>query len=274
MVGLPRRTDKMLRVTTTRVATSPRTSARPLPSAIVAVGVMTWISAVLLLDSDGGRWLQRLLGVATWALLVFVLARESSLARVQTAVVVVFASLVEYTFSPLLEVYTYRFDNVPAYVPPGHGLVYLAALAIGRTVFVRTHASVCRTLAVTAVGAWAAYGLVFAERPDVLGAFWFVCLAGFLRWGPSPGLYVGAALVVSYLEIAGTSLGTWTWQPHDPTGLVAIGNPPSGAAGGYGWFDLAATLLAPGLLVRWRRARSRRRGRVVTATPGDSPHRP
>ncbi len=91
-----------------------------------------------------------------------------------------------------------------------------------------------------------------ASRPDALGAFWFLCLLGFLRWGPSRGLYVGAFLVVSYLELLGTSLGTWAWQPHDPTGLVSIGNPPSGAAGGYGWFDLAALLLGPALLVRWR----------------------
>ena len=72
-------------------------------------------------------------GSATWLVLVGLLAGESPLVRMQTAVVVVFATVIEYTCSPLLEVYLYRFHNVPAYVPPGHGLVYLAALAIGRT---------------------------------------------------------------------------------------------------------------------------------------------
>jgi hypothetical protein len=38
---------------------------------------------------------------------------------------------VEFTFSPLLEVYLYRFHNVPMYVPPGHGLVFLSAWALG-----------------------------------------------------------------------------------------------------------------------------------------------
>jgi hypothetical protein len=56
----------------------------------------------------------------------------------------------------------------------------------------------------------------------------------------------------------GTHLGTWTWQEHDPTGIVSIGNPPSGAAGGYGWFDLAALLIAPGLIARWDRRRAAR----------------
>jgi hypothetical protein len=175
--------------------------------------------------------------------------------RVQTAVVVVFATMVELTFSPLLGVYVYRFHNVPMYVPPGHGLVYLAALAIGRTAFVRANTSLLTALALAAVGSYAAYGVLLAQRPDVLGAFWFVCLIGFVVWGPSPGLYIGAAVVVTYLELAGTSLGTWTWQPHDPTGLVSIGNPPSGAAGGYGWFDLAALVLAPRLQVGLDRVR-------------------
>ena len=53
--------------------------------------------------------------------------------RAQTLLVVALATVVEYTFAPTLEAYTYRLDNVPAYVPPGHGLVYLAALTLGRT---------------------------------------------------------------------------------------------------------------------------------------------
>jgi hypothetical protein len=191
----------------------------------------------------------------------------------QTAVVVVFATAVEYTCSPLLEVYLYRFHNVPAYVPPGHGLVYLAALAIGRTAFVHAHLRVCTAVALTAVGGYAAYGLLLADRTDVLGAFWFLCLVGFFRWGPSPGLYVGASFVVTYLELTGTALGTWEWQTHDPTGIVAIGNPPSGAAGGYGWFDLAALLAAPWLLDKVREVIQVGRTQPDRSTRQDQPDR-
>lgn len=213
-----------------------------------ATAVMAWISIVLVLDAGGSLNQQRLLGVVTWLLLTGVLWRETTLVRVQTGVVVVFATAVEYTFSPGFEVYTYRFDNVPAYVPPGHGLVYLAALGIGRSAWVRAHLRGCVVAVLVVGGLWAVWGLAWAEQTDVLGAFWYLCLVGFCLWGPSQPLYVGAFLVVSYLELVGTSLGTWTWQPEDPTGLVAIGNPPSGAAGGYGWFDLAAIVLAPRLL--------------------------
>src|SRR5213076_3077510 len=96
---------------------------------------------------------------------------------------------------------------------------------------------------------------------DVLGAFWFACLLGFLAWGRAQSrlLYVGAFVVVSYLEIVGTALGTWAWQPDDPVlHLIGAGNPPSGAAGGYGWFDLYAGLLGTRLVNAFRAASWRR----------------
>lgn len=243
-------------------------SIAPAPgSTLIVAVVLGWITLVLLIDSGSTLTVQRALGLGTWIVLLGLLAREATLVRVQTAVVVAFASAVEYTFSPLLEVYLYRFHNVPAYVPPGHGLVYLAALAIGRSLFVRAHARACMTSVLVVGGAYAAYGLLVADRTDVLGAFWFLCLVGFFRWGPSTGLYVGAFLVVTYLELTGTALGTWAWQTHDPTGLVAIGNPPSGAAGGYGWFDLAALLAAPWLLTRRRSMNGRGEAEVTPPEP-------
>ena len=227
--------------------------------ATVVACTLTWVPLVLVLDGGAGLWWQRAMGLVTWGLLAWLVLRETPLVRAQVAVVVVFATAVEYTFSPLLEVYVYRLDNVPAFVPPGHGLVYLCALALGRTAVVRRHRTALVVATMVAGGAYATWGLVGSDRLDVLGALWFLCLLGFLRWGRSTTLYVGAFVVVTYLEILGTWLGTWEWQRHDPTGLIAIGNPPSGAAGGYGWFDLAAVLAAPWLLQAVRRVRNRPR---------------
>lgn len=212
---------------------------------------MGWLTGVLWLDREGGGgglWLQRTLGLLTWLVLLAALRRMSSVVRVQTLVVVVFATLVEFTFSPLLQVYEYRFDNVPGYVPPGHGLVYLSAFALGHSRFVSRHMRACPAAVLAVGGAWATYGLFLAERQDVLGAFWYACLVLFVLFGPSKAVYVGAFVVVSYLELLGTAWGNWAWGSVDPTGVVTIGNPPSGAAGGYGWFDLAGLLAAPYLL--------------------------
>jgi hypothetical protein len=224
---------------------------------------MAWIGGVLLVDSvnpQGSHEVLRqvVLGVLTWAFLIRLLAREVPLVMVQTGLVVIFATAVEYTFSPLLEAYSYRIGTVPLFVPPGHGLVYLAALVIGRSAWTRAHARLAVGGTVLVGGVWAVAGLLPPGRPDALGAFWFVCLLGFLARGRARLLYVGAFVVVSYLELLGTALGTWAWAMHDPVlHLVSQGNPPSGAAGGYGWFDLFAVLLAAPLIRRWTASRPR-----------------
>jgi hypothetical protein len=224
----------------------------------VALVVLLWVPLVLVLDRGGDLARQQVLGLGTWVLLVVVLRRQTPLVRVQTLVVVAFATVVEYTFSPLLEVYVYRLGTVPSFVPPGHGLVYLGAFALGGLGVVRRHLRLAVALTLVVGGAYALWGLSpWAPRPDVLGAFWYLCLVGFFGWGRSRSLYVGAFVVVTYLELVGTSLGSWTWAPRDPTGLVPMGNPPSGAAGGYGWFDLVAVLAAPTLLAAWARYRPR-----------------
>jgi hypothetical protein len=240
----------------------------------VALAVMAWIGTVLWFDRSGPMLEQVGLGVLTWGVLVGFLRRESSLVRAQTLVVVVLATMVEYTFSPLLEAYTYRLETVPMYVPPGHGLVYLAALTFGRSALFQAWRRVLVLLTVLVGGSWALYGVTLAPRHDALGAFWFVCLLGFLAFGRSRMLYVGAFIVVSWLELVGTAWGTWAWAAQDPVlGIVSQGNPPSGAAGGYGWFDLWALLLAPRVLA-WVRRFSRVRRPAVPAAAGPSPSAP
>jgi len=236
---------------------------------LIVTVVMIWLAAVLVLDHGIGWGAvspieQRLLGVATWLLLVALLLREPTRIRAQVGVVVGFATVIEFTFSYALHVYVYRLDNVPWYVPPGHGLVYLAALAIGRSPVVmrRPQAYIGATMVVC--GAYAGWGLFLSGRTDVLGAFWFACLVFFLLRSRQSTVFVGAFIVVTYLELLGTHLGAWTWQVKEPIlDLVPMGNPPSGAAGGYGFFDAAALFLAPRIDAALHRRREHREDLVV-----------
>ena len=227
-------------------------------NAVLVAGVALWVLVVLNLDTGASLGQQRLLGLGTWLLLLLALRGEDRATRLQVGVVVVYATVIEYVFADWLGVYVYRLENIPAFVPPGHGLVYLAAFAIGRSAWAHRHARSFLAGALVVCGAWALWGVTLSDRPDALGMFWFGCLLLFAWKGKSPLLYAGAFLVVSYLELVGTSLGTWTWQPTDPTGLISIGNPPSGIAGGYAWFDAAAIYFTPRLL-RWWDARQARR---------------
>jgi hypothetical protein len=217
--------------------------------------VLAWIPLVLGLDSVASLGAQRLLGAGTWLLLLGLLMRENARTRAQVAVVVAFASVVEYTFAGWLGVYVYRLHNVPWFVPPGHGLVYLGALAMGRLSGAARHRVLLIRTTLVVAGGYALWGLALSPRHDVLGAFWFACLALFLVRGRNPLVFVGAFAVVTYLELLGTGLGTWTWQQRDPIlGVVSMGNPPSGAAGGYGFFDAAALAAAPWLVRRLSRS--------------------
>lgn len=243
-----------------------RTTGRFRNRGIVAT-VAAWVLLVLVADTGASLTEQRLLGAGTWLLLLLALRGEGWATRLQVTVVVLYASVIEYVFAGWLGVYVYRLHNVPSFVPPGHGLVYLAALAIGRSALAHRYRHLVIGATIAVCGGWVAWGLTLSPRQDLLGALWFGCLLVFLRRGRTPLVYCGAFAVTSYLELVGTGLGTWAWQPHDPTGLISIGNPPSGIAGGYCFFDAAALWLTPRLLARWS---ARGRGALGRGQPGRS----
>jgi hypothetical protein len=218
--------------------------------------ILAWIPVTLALDTTVGLAGQWLLGAITTGLLIALTLAQPVIVRWQVGIVVVFATVVELVFSGWLGVYEYRLGAVPAYVPAGHGLVYLAALEFAGLHWAQRHARIVVRVTVLVVVAVAVYALA-GTRQDALGAFWALCLLAFLRWGRSPLLFVGAFWVVSWLEVLGTRWGVWTWQPVDTIlGWVPMGNPPSVAAGGYGWFDLVAVAGAgwlAGRLQPWSR---------------------
>lgn len=207
--------------------------------------VLVWIAGGATLDWNAGIWRQRLVGVLTWTLLIAILRRQPRSVRAQVGVVIVIATCVEYTASPLLGLYIYRLHNVPMYVPPGHGLVYLAALNIGRSPLASRLRLPLIVFALAVCGAWALWGAVLAPRQDLLGAVMYLFLVRFILVGRQPLVYAGAFLVCSYLELVGTGIGAWRWAVHDPTGALTIGNPPSGIPGGYCFLDAFGLLLAP-----------------------------
>jgi len=230
--------------------------------------VVTWVPVALLADRDATLARQHLIALLTWALLFIALWKSSPLLRTQILLVVSFATMVEYLFAGHFGVYVYRLENVPWFVPPGHGLIYFGAYSLG--LLLKSRQRFWSFVLVGLLALWVLWGLFLSPQLDVLGAFWFINLLIFLKWGPSQSTYLGAIVVVSWLEIVGTSIGTWKWMEYDTIKeWVAQGNPPSGAAGGYGWFDLFALLLAPILLrqVRKLRTRNRLRGELQPLKP-------
>src|SRR5919106_3804113 len=95
--------------------------------------VISCISLALFLDAEASLIQQYILGIIAWAILLALVRSEEPVVRLQVMVAVLFAWFGEYISSPVLGSYIYRLDNLPAYVPPGHGMVYLAAVGLGRS---------------------------------------------------------------------------------------------------------------------------------------------
>src|SRR5205085_12489055 len=131
-------------------------------------------------------------------------------------------------------------------VPPAHGLVFMAGLALSQAL--RNHARPLVVAAAAIAAAWGALGLTVLPRADAAGALGVPLLLAFLWRSRARAAYAGVFLVVAALALYGTAIGTARWEPRPPGLGIPDGNPPSGVASGYVWFDVMALLLAPRLL--------------------------
>jgi hypothetical protein len=209
-----------------------------------AVALPAYLAALLAVDTQVGLHVQIGLGVLTFAVLAAALIPLTPLARAQALGVVAFATVGEVTGSLVWGVYHYRLHNLPLFIPPAHGLVYLSGVALAGMLPKRP------LVWIAAVGAagWGIAGLTVLPRLDVAGAIFVPLLLVFLWRSRSRATYAGVFLAVAALEFYGTSIGTWLWVGRVPWLGIPDGNPPSGVASGYVWFDVMALLVAPWLV--------------------------
>jgi FtsH-binding integral membrane protein len=210
-----------------------------------------FLAALLAVDTQASYPQQLGLGVLTWLVLLAALTRIEPLRRAQVLGVVAFATVGEVTGSLLWGVYRYRLHNLPLFIPPAHGLVYLTGLALSVALVRHRRALVVAAAAVAAT--WGILGLTVLPRRDVAGAIGVPLLLVFLWRSRNRAVYAGVFLVVAALELYGTAIGVWRWAPELPGLGIPDGNPPSGVASGYVWFDVMAMLTAPYLVALARR---------------------
>jgi hypothetical protein len=200
--------------------------------------ILAWAAFGLWVETGLGVQGQVVLGVITAAVLAGLLALQPVAVRWQTLGVCAVATVGEVIGSLIWGLYEYRLDNLPAFVPPGHGLVYLAGVSLATLLGTRT----LLTLGAAAAAAWGIAGLTVLPATDVAGAPGCVFLLLVLAYTRRP-VYAGVFLFVAALEFYGTALGTWTWASTVPGLGLSQGNPPSGVASGYVLFDICAIWL-------------------------------
>jgi hypothetical protein len=204
-------------------------------------------------------WQQYVLGGLSFAALYLAALKAPREQRLQVWICVVVATGYEVFGSLIWGIYRYRFHNLPLYVPAGHGIVYLFGLLAAGTPIVRSQGRRVAYVALAAATTWAALGLtvfpLVTGRVDVQGALWLPYLAWFLLRSPRWPVFAAIFLIVSELEICGTSFGNWYWMPNAPWTHLPSGNPPSVVAGGYCVIDGSVLVAVRVLAFLKRRAR-------------------
>jgi hypothetical protein len=183
------------------------------------------------------RWQQYVLGALTFTVLYLAALKAPRGQRAQVWTCVAVATCFEIFGSLIWGVYQYRLHNLPLFVPPGHGIVYLFGLLAAQTPVVARHGRRVAHVVLGVACMWALAGLTLLPlingRVDLQGALCLPVFAYFLLRSPRWPLFAAIFIIVSELEISGTSFGNWYWMPVAPWTHIPSGNPPSVIAGGY-----------------------------------------
>ena len=177
--------------------------------------------------------------------------------RAQTLGVVAFATIGEVTGSLIWGVYHYRLHNLPLFVPPAHGLVYLTGLVARARA--RAHA---RALVVVGGRDRGDLGPARAHRaapPRRRRRDRRAAAAGLpLALAQPRDLRRACSSSSPRSSCTAPRSGRGAGRATLPGLGIPDGNPPSGVASGYVWFDVMALLVAPYLLGLTRRLAARR----------------
>ena len=201
------------------------------------ISFAAYIAIALPLDRDIDYWQQTALGLTAWVFLAVALRLQPRDVRVQVIVLVVIATILEVIGSIIWGAYRYRLDDLPLYVPAGHGLFYLSALRAAALPIVRRHERAIVVAVTAGATVYMVRNLFAPPLPDLLG---FVTWAIFIRFivrGTAPTLYAISFVMTSALEWYGTGLGIWHWSPVLPLFMLPAANPPSGVGAGYAAMD-------------------------------------
>ncbi|WP_298884546.1 hypothetical protein [uncultured Polaribacter sp.] len=146
----------------------------------------------------------------------------------------------EYLFSRGLNMYTYRLENVPLYVPIGHAALYGRIFMFSKNSTVRKHHKAVEQLFAITIAIFSTIYLMFFA--DIFGFVMTICVFLLLWKRPKDRLFFYSMyILVAILEIGGTAFGCWKW-PNIAFGVFEFlpsNNPPSGISLFYFLLDVS-----------------------------------
>jgi hypothetical protein len=220
--------------------------------------ILGFVPIVLFALGSDSRWVfeqgfdgQILSNLAAPIYFVLILLGLRKDQRLMAIVFVPFATIGEYIFSLILQLYAYKFGSVPLYVPFGHAILFSTGLMIAEHPLVMANERLVRNaLLLTHAGLFLGALLVWGDTLSALFGLLFIPL---LLRAKGRLFYLIMGMLVLYIELVGTAFGCWLWQPN-PLGVLHTTNPPVGAFVCYVIADILvmkiARRLRMGLAVR------------------------
>ena len=185
-----------------------------------------------------------------WWLLFHLLGRVSVDERRALLACLVIATAGELFLSLVWGLYTYRLENVPMFVPPGHVLLLMLALLLAQRLTGRR-----ADMVLACAGTYAVAAAITGIDTFALPLIALIALIAFAMPRHRP-LYAATFLVALALELYGTWLGNWTWAREVPVLSLVTTNPPGIASAFYAVLDalVACTALLIGRRLSTRAA--------------------
>jgi hypothetical protein len=212
---------------------------RPWHHVLAAATIVVGLAVDMRVDAAG----QLAVSLAVWAVLLYLLRQIDRGERRTLFACLIIATAGEIVLSLGWGLYTYRLDNVPYFVPPGHVLMLILGISLARQISQR--------IAVAVIGA----ALLFATATTLSGIDSFAAALALLLFIVSVALpahrplYASTFVLALALELYGTWLGNWTWSAAVPALGLTTTNPPVLAGAFYAALD-AIVLATMVLLMR------------------------
>lgn len=157
---------------------------------------------------------------------------------------VIIGFLGEHFFSRGLDMYTYRLENIPHYVPLGHAALYGRVLMFSKASVVKKNHDAVEQIFAFVIASLSLVYLFFFK--DVFGFVMTICVFLMLIKRPKDKLFFYTMyILVAVLEIGGTAFGCWKW-PDTAFGIFSFlpsNNPPSGISLFYFLLDVSCFMV-------------------------------
>ena len=163
-----------------------------------------YLAVLLAIDTQVGLGVQLVLGAVTWLVLLAAIWPLVTIVRAQVIGVILFATVAEVIGSLIWGVYRYRLHNLPLFIPPAHGLVYLSG-ARARCGDPGAAARCGRGGGFDRLGARRASRCCRGSTSRARSCVPLLCV--FLWRSRFRATYAGVFVVVAALELYGTSIG-------------------------------------------------------------------